>query len=45
VRVLAETMPVVGFGATGITLANGDVARTVGAVAMLGEAAFASPSA
>jgi arginase len=45
VRVLAEAMPVVGFGATGITLANGDVARTVGAVAMLGEAAFASPSA
>ena len=45
VRVLAEAMPVVGFGATGITLANGDVARTVEAVAMLGEAALGSPSA
>jgi arginase len=45
VRALAAAIPVVGFGATGITLANGDVARTVEAVAMLGEAALGSASA
>ncbi len=42
IRTLAAAMPVVGFGATGITLANGDVARTVEAVAVLAEAALGS---
>ena len=41
VRTLAAAMPVVGFGATGITLANGDVDATVDAVAILAEAALA----
>lgn len=41
VRVLAGAMPVVGFGPTGITLANGDAERTVEALAHLAEAAFA----
>ena len=40
VRVLAAAIPVVGFGATGITLANGDVDVTVDAVAALAEAAL-----
>jgi arginase len=40
IEVLAARIPVVGFGATGITLANGDVAETVRAVAVLAEAAF-----
>lgn len=39
---LAAAIPVVGFGPTGITLANGDAARTVDAIAALAEAAFAS---
>jgi arginase len=41
VRTLAAAMPVVGFGATGITLANGDVMATIDAVAVLAEAALA----
>ena len=40
VRTLAAAMPVVGFGATGITLANGDVDATIDAVATLAEAAL-----
>ena len=40
IRALADAMPVVGFGATGITLANGDVPATVAAVAALTEAAL-----
>ena len=42
IDVLAAAMPVIGFGATGITLANGDVGATVGAVAVLAEAALRS---
>jgi arginase len=42
VEALGRSMPVVGFGATGITLANGDGARTADAVAELAEAAFVS---
>lgn len=37
---LATRIPVVGFGATAITLANGDVPATIGAIAVLAEAAF-----
>jgi arginase len=44
VRALAAAIPVVGFGPTGITLANGDAERTVDAVAALTEAAFAGPA-
>jgi arginase len=40
VSVLAGAMPVAGFGATGITLANGDAERTADAVAELAEAAL-----
>ncbi len=40
IRALADAMPVVGFGATGITLANGDIPVTVAAVATLTEAAL-----
>ena len=40
VRILASAMPVVGFGATAITLANGDGPKTVDGVARLAEAAF-----
>jgi arginase len=40
VGVLAAAMPVVGFGATAITLANGDVPATIAAVAALAEAAL-----
>ena len=40
VAVLAAAMPVIGFGPTGITLANGDGPKTVDAVAALAEAAF-----
>ncbi len=40
VRTLAAAMPVVGFGATAITLANGDVPATIAAVAEMAEAAF-----
>jgi hypothetical protein len=42
VPVLAAAMPVVGFGATAITLANGDGPKTVETIASLAEAAFAS---
>lgn len=45
VRTLAAAIPVVGFGPTGITLANGDAGRTADAVAALSEAAFADPAA
>jgi arginase len=40
IGVLAAAMPVVGFGPTGITLANGDEAATVDAVARLTEVAL-----
>jgi len=40
VRTLRDAMPVVGFGATGITLANGDADATTEAVAALTEAAL-----
>lgn len=42
IEVLGRSVPVVGFGATGITLANGDGPRTADAVALLAEAAFVS---
>jgi hypothetical protein len=42
VSVLARAIPVAGFGATGITLANGDAERTTDAVAELAEAALVS---
>jgi arginase len=42
IGILAGAIPVVGFGATGITLANGDAERTVSAVAALAESAFVS---
>ena len=41
IRVLAMAMPVVGFGPTGVTLANGDGPKTAAAAAALAEAAFA----
>ena len=41
IRVLAAAMPVVGFGPTGVTLANGDGPKTAAAAATLAEAAFA----
>ena len=41
IRVLATAMPVVGFGPTGVTLANGDGAEDRGGGGMLAEAAFA----
>jgi arginase len=41
IRVLAAAMPVVGFGPTGVTLANGDGPKTAAAAASLAEAAFA----
>lgn len=40
IRALASAIPVVGFGPTGITLANGDPERTTDAVARLAEAAL-----
>lgn len=40
IRTLAAAMPVVGFGPTGITLANGDAERTTDAVALLAESAL-----
>ena len=40
VGAITAEMPVVGFGATGVTLANGDAAATVDAIAALGAAAF-----
>jgi arginase len=42
VRTLSAAIPVAGFGATGITLANGDSDRTADAVARLAEAALGS---
>jgi len=42
IRILAAAMPVVGFGPTGVTLANGDGAKTVDGAARLAEAAFAA---
>jgi arginase len=45
IRALATTIPVVGFGPSGITLANGDAERTVDAVVQLAEAAFGSAAA
>jgi arginase len=42
VRILAGAMLVLGFGATGITLGNGNAAQTADAVAALAEAAFAA---
>ncbi len=44
IRALAAAIPVVGFGATGITLANGNAERTTEAVIRLAEAALARPS-
>jgi len=41
IRVLAAAMPVVGFGPTGVTLANGDGPKIAAAAAVLAEAAFA----
>ena len=41
---LAAVIPVVGFGPTGITLANGDAEGTADAVARLTEVAFARPA-
>jgi arginase len=41
VRTLASAIPVVGFGATAVTLANGDGPKTVDAIARLAEAAYA----
>jgi arginase len=45
IRALAAAIPVVGFGPSGITLANGDAERTLDAVVRLAEAALGSPSA
>jgi len=42
VTILAAAMPVVGFGPTGVTLANGDGPKTADAIAGLAEAAFRS---
>jgi arginase len=42
VGILAAAMPVVGFGPTAVTLANGDGPKTVDAIARLAEAAFRS---
>jgi len=41
IRTLATAMPVVGFGPTGVTLANGDGPKTAAGAARLAEAAFA----
>ena len=41
IRVMAAAMPVVGFGPTGVTLANGDGPKTAAGAATLAEAAFA----
>jgi hypothetical protein len=41
IRMLAAAMPVVGFGPTGVTLANGDGPKTAAGAARLAEAAFA----
>jgi arginase len=42
IGLLAAAMPVVGFGPTGVTLANGDGPKTADAAARLAEAAFSS---
>jgi len=42
VRTLGAAIPVAGFGATAVTLANGDGPKTVDAIARLAEAAFAA---
>jgi hypothetical protein len=42
VGTLVAAIPVVGFGATAVTLANGDGPKTVDAIARLAEAAFAA---
>ena len=42
IRILAAATPVVGFGATAVTLANGDAVKTVDGAARLAEAAFAA---
>jgi arginase len=42
VTTLAGAIPVVGFGATAVTLANGDAQKTVDAIARLAEAAFSA---
>jgi arginase len=41
IRILAAAIPVVGFGATAITLANGDGPKTIDGVARHAEAVFA----
>ena len=41
VRTLATAIPLVAFGATAVTIANGDGPKTVDAIARLAEAAFA----
>lgn len=41
VGILAAAFPVVGFGATAVTLENGDGPKTVDAISRLAEAAFA----
>jgi len=41
IRILAAATPVVGYGPTGVTLANGDGPKTAAAAATLAEAAFA----
>ena len=41
VRTLATAIPLIGFGATAVTIANGDGPKTVRAIAQLAEAAFA----
>ena len=40
VQTLAAAIPLIGFGATAVTIANGDGPRTVDAIAGLAEAAF-----
>jgi arginase len=40
VRTIAEEVPVIGFGATGVTLANGNAESTVDAIAALATAAL-----
>jgi arginase len=42
VKTIAAATPVVGFGATGVNLANGDVVATAEAIVSLAEAAFVS---
>jgi arginase family enzyme len=42
VRILADAIPVVGFGATAVNLDNGDGPATVDAIARLVEVAFSA---